>query len=190
MPFGVFINQSINGEIYMSSINQTTEYSAVVTGVRAAIRKDNESQTKWKDAGELVNKFYVTEAAITEVKAQFLADAVIPELKKEHQTALARELPRKGSADYVAFVAAHGAKAWDDANKAKKDARATAHTMFNRVVEYAFPKPKAERVPTVVTTKLVELINDAIKRAQKDEAPSYDVATLVSHLTAALATVK
>ncbi len=174
----------------MSNINQTTEYSAVVTGVRAAIRKDNESQNKWKDAAELVRKFYVTEAAITEVKAQFLADAVIPELDKKHQAALVRELPRKGSADYVAFAAAHGADAWETANQAKRDARSTAHTMFDRVVGYAFPKPKAERVATPTTTKLVELINDAIKRAQKDEAPAYDVNALVGHLTAALATVK
>jgi hypothetical protein len=174
----------------MSANNQTTEYSAVVSGVRSAIRKDNESQTKWKDAGELVRSFYVTEAAITEVKAQFLADAVIPELKKEHQAALVRELPRKGSADYVAFITAHGADAWETANQAKKDARSIAHTMFSRVVGHAFPKEKAERVATPTTTKLVELINDAIRRAQKDEAPTYDVSTLVGHLTAALAIVK
>lgn len=173
----------------MSNVNQVTEYSAVVTGVRAAIRGDIATTNKWETAGELVRKFYTSEAAITEVKAQFLADAVIPELKKEHQTALTRELPRKGSEDYVAFTAAHGADAWETANQAKKDARATAHTMFNRVVGYAFPKPKAERVATPTTTKLVELINDAIKRAQKDEAPAYDVSALVGHLTAALALV-
>ena len=174
----------------MSNINQTTEYSAVITGVRAAIRGDIATTNKWENAGELVRKFYVTEAAITEVKAQFLADAVIPELDKKHQAALVRELPRKGSADYVAFAAAHGADAWETANQAKRDARSIAHTMFSRVVGYAFPKTKADRVPTPTTTKLVELINDAIKRAQKDEAPTYDVSTLVGHLTAALATVK
>jgi len=174
----------------MSAINQTTEYSAVITGVRAAIRGDIATANKWETAGELVRRFYTTEAAITEVKAQFLADAVIPELDKKHQAALVRELPRKGSADYVAFVAAHGADAWETANQAKRDARSIAHTMFARVVGYAFPKSKAERVPTPTTTKLVELINDAIKRAQKDEAPTYDVSTLVGHLTAALAIVK
>jgi hypothetical protein len=174
----------------MSANNQVTEYSAVITGVRAAIRGDIATANKWENAGELVRRFYTTEAAITEVKAQFLADAIIPELDKGHQAALVRELPRKGSADYVAFVAAHGANAWELANQAKRDARSIAHTMFSRVVGYAFPKPKAERVLTPTTTKLVELINDAIKRAQKDEAPTYDVSTLVGHLTAALATVK
>ena len=120
IPLGVFINQSINGEFHMSDINQATEYSNVVTNVRAAIRGELTSVNKWQTAGEFVRKFYGAESAIAETKAQFIADAIIPELSKAHQAALVRELPRKGSAEYLAFVQSHGADAWDAANQAKK----------------------------------------------------------------------
>ena len=166
------------------------EYSTVTKSVIEAVKGDINSVNKWQVAGQSVREFFGTEGAIAEVKAQFIADAIIPAIDKKHAQALAKDLPRKGSADYVAFVGAHGAQAWDDANQAKKDARATAHTMFNRVVSYAFPKPKAEKTVTETKTKLIELINDAIKRAQKDETPDYDVSTLLAHLNNALTIVK
>lgn len=166
------------------------EYSTVTKSVIDAVRGELTSVNKWQTAGESVRQFFGTEGAINEVKAQFIADAIIPAIDKRHAQALSKELPRKGSADYVAFVGAHGAQAWDDANQAKKDARSVAHTMFARVVSYAFPKPKAEKTVTETKTKLIELINDAIKRAQKDEAPDYDVATLIAHLNNALTIVK
>ncbi len=165
------------------------EYSTVTKSVIEAVKGDINSVNKWQVAGQSVREFFGTEGAIAEVKAQFIADAIIPAIDKKHAQALAKDLPRKGSADYVAFVGAHGAQAWDDANQAKKDARATAHTMFNRVVSYGFPKPKAEKKITETRTKIVELINDAINRAQKDEAPDYDVASLIAHLQSALSVV-
>jgi hypothetical protein len=61
--------------------------------------------------------------------------------------------------------------------------------MFNRVVGYAFPKDKKESAPTPTKTKIVELINDAIKKVQKDENPDYDAVTLIARLELALATI-
>lgn len=165
------------------------EYSTVTKSVIEAVKGELTSVNKWQTAGQSVRDFFGTESAVIEVKAQFIADAIIPAIDKKHAQALAKDLPRKGSADYVAFVGAHGAQAWDDANQAKKDARSVAHTMFARVVSYAFPKPKAEKKVTETKTKIVELINDAINKAQKDEAPDYDVATLIAHLQAALGVV-
>lgn len=165
----------------------TTNYSAVIAGVRLAVKNDINTGNKWQTAGDLVRGFYGTEVALTEVKAQFIADAIIPEMDKRHAQALAKTLPRKGSSEYVEFIGAHGVQFWEDANQAKKDARASSHTMFSRVVSYAFPKVKSELVATPTKTKIIELINDAIKKAQKDETPDYDVATLIAQLQAALA---
>ena len=171
------------------TIGTSGTYADAVAQTRSAISKDKSSEGQWKKAG-IANRGHVgSEAAMVEIKAQFIADAIIPELDKKHQDALRRELPRKGSADYVAFVGAHGAQAWETANQAKKDARSTADTYFKRVVGYAFPKPKADPVKTETKTKIVNLINDAIKAAQKDEAPDYDVTALLAHLQPALSVV-
>lgn len=168
------------------------EYQKVITDVRGAIKSDKTNDDKWKAAGESVRKFYSSEAAITEVKAQFLADAIIPELDKKHRDALSRELPRKNSKEYAEFCAAHGAAAWDVAMRDKKDARATAHTYFSRVVGHAFPpvkEDKAPEAPKTLETKIAELINDAIGKCEKAEAPAFDVAGTLVHLRAARALV-
>jgi hypothetical protein len=166
----------------------TTNYTDVTKDVISAIKGTLSTDNKWETAGQTVRGFYGTESALTEVKAQFIADAIMPALNPTHAKAMAKELPRKGSADYVAFVGAHGAQMWEDMNQAKKDARATAHTMFSRVVSYAFPAEKKESAPTPTKTKIVELINDAIKKVQKDETPDYDATTLIAQLQLALAT--
>ena len=165
------------------------EYSQVTKAVLDAVRGDINTVNKWQTAGESVRAFYGTETAINEVKAQFIADAIIPALDKKHAQALARELPRKGSADYVAFVANHGADLWDTQNQAKKDARATAHTMFSRVVKYAFPSEKTESAPRDLKTRLNEELAALVKACQKAEAPAFDVAAVLACLEATLTAV-
>lgn len=164
-------------------------YTDMTKAVTDAIKGELTSVNKWQTAGTSVREFFGTESAVTEVKAQFIVDAVIPALDKKHQAALSKDLPRKGSADYVAFVGSHGVDAWENANKAKKDAKSTAHTMFARVVSYAFPKEKTESTPKTLETKLTELINDAIGKCEKAEAPSFDVNETLKHLRSALALV-
>ncbi len=164
------------------------EQSTMFKSVTEAIRSGQTADNKYVNAGAQVKEFYGTETSLIETKADFVAHAIIPALDKKHQVALAKELPRKGSADYVAFVGAHGVQLWEDVNQAKKDARATAHTYFARVVSYAFPKDKKESTPTPTKTKIIELINDAIKKVQKDETPDYDATTLIAQLQLALAT--
>ena len=171
------------------TIGTTGSYSDAVTQTRNAVSKDRTSLNQWKKAGESNRAHFGSESAMREVKAQFIVDAIVPELDKKNKDALRRELPRKGSADYVAYCGSHGAQVWADFNQAKKDARSTADTYFNRVVSYAFPAEPKPRTITETKTKIVELINDAIKRAQKDESPDYDVNTLVTQLQSALATI-
>lgn len=165
------------------------EYSNVIKTVSDAVRGDINTVNKWHTAGNAVREFYGTETAINEVKAQFIVDAIIPALDKRHAVALAKELPRKGSADYVAFVGAHGADAWDTANQAKKDARATAHTMFSRVVKYAFPSEKTESAPRDLKTRLNEELAALIKACQKSEDATFDVGATIEALEAALTVI-
>jgi hypothetical protein len=163
-----------------------TTYTEVTKAVTEAVRGDINSVNKWQTAGQTVRGFYGTEAALNEVKAQFIADAILPAIDKRHVAALNKELPRKGSGEYVAFVGAHGADAWEIANQAKKDARATAHTMFTRVAKYAFPAEKAEAAPRDLKTRLNEEIAALVKACQKAEAPAFDVGATIAALNGAL----
>jgi hypothetical protein len=174
-------------EFYMT--NQTVSYETVCATVTNAVSTALTSDNKWQSAGNAVRDFFGSETAVNEVKAQFIADAVIPALPAKHQKSLSVELVRKGSKEYN-DLDDNGRKLWETLNKAKKDARAVAHTMFSRVVSYAFPAEKKESVPTDTKTKLIELINDAIKKVQKDQAPDYDATALVTQLQVALSIVK
>ena len=162
------------------------QYSEMTKAVTEAVKGDINSVNKWQTAGQSVREFFGTEGAITEVKAQFIADAIIPAIDKRHAQALAKDLPRKGSADYVAFVGAHGVDAWEVANQAKKDARSVAHTMFARVVKYAFPAEKTESAPRDLKTRLNEEIAALVKACQKAEAASFDVGATITALEATL----
>lgn len=162
------------------------QYSEMTKAVTEAVKGDINSVNKWQTAGQSVREFFGTEGAITEVKAQFIADAIMPAIDKRHAQALAKDLPRKGSADYVAFVGAHGVDAWEVANQAKKDARSVAHTMFARVVKYAFPAEKTESAPRDLKTRLNEEIAALVKACQKAEAASFDVGATITALEATL----
>jgi hypothetical protein len=164
------------------TIEQTTEYSTVVTNCTNAVRQDINTVNKWQTAGTSVAAFFGTESALTEIKAQFIADAILPAIDKRHAKALSVELPRKNSKEYAAL--SEGEKeTWDAVYKAKKDARSTCDTYFSRIVKYAFPAEKAEsdNVPTSLKTKIQETIADLVKKCEKAEGADFDlVATLAA----------
>jgi len=163
-------------------------YQAMTKAVTDAIKGELTTVNKWQVAGAQVREFFGTETALNEVKAQFIADAIIPALDKRHAAALAAELVRKGSKEYNALDAAARDK-WESQNQAKKDARSTAHTMFSRVIGYAFPKEKTESEPKSLETKLVNLINDAIGKIEKAENAEFDAVNALVHLRATLAII-
>ena len=165
------------------------KYETLVKNVIDAIKNDINTVNKWQIVGSGARELFGSEAELLEIKAQFIADAVLPALDKKHAAALAVELPRKGSKEYNALDAA-GVEKWKVQYQAKKDARSTADTMFARVVKYAFPAEKVESETETKTTKtkIVNLINDAIGKAEKDTAPDYDAVVLIQQLRAALAT--
>lgn len=166
-------------------------YSDMTKAVIEAVKAGQSADDKYVKAGQIVALQYPTEAALMEVKAQFIADAIIPGLKPHHKKALELDLVRKGSKEYNAMGEADKAK-WETQNKAKKDARAIAHTMFSRVVGYAFPKTKDSEANTPTATpetKIADLINDAIKKCEKGENLGFDVVSALTNLKAALAIV-
>jgi hypothetical protein len=170
-----------------NSIAQTTEYSSVVTNCTNAVRQDINTVNKWQTAGTSVAAFFGTEASLLEVKAQFIADAILPAINKKHADALNVELPRKNSKEYAAWSDKEKT-GWELVNQAKKDARATCDTYFARIVKYAFPKDKAESdtTPTSLKTKIQETIADLVKKCQKAEDASFHISSVLEGLEATL----
>lgn len=169
----------------------TIQYSQLTKDIIATIKADSSTANKWQNVGSEVRSFYGSELALNEVKAQFIADAIIPALDKKHGEALAKDLPRKGSKEYNELTDSNKAL-WADANQAKKDARSVADTYFKRIVKYAFPteKVEGEDAPKVSdTTKDIELLNNLIKRLEKAESRPYDIAQVINNLKVTLALV-
>ena len=145
---------------------------------------------KWLATGEQVRKVFGSESALMEVKAQFIADAIIPGLSQIHRTALTRVLLSKRSKEYKG-LSEHDKLVHATQVQQQKDARAIAHTYFSRVCKYAFPKEESESESVTATTrtKIADLILDAIKKGEKDQSPDYDVVNLLGYLKQALAIV-
>ena len=147
-----------------------TNYTEVVSSVKSAITEDGKLINKWEKAGENVAEFFQSAKAIEEVKAQFIADAILPALDKKHSQALAKDLPRMNSKDYKEQCTKDSGYAdkWELANQAKKDARSTCNTYFTRIVNYAFPPEKKESKKKSFTEKLKALIDEGGKIKECD----------------------
>jgi hypothetical protein len=160
-----------------------TGYSLVVKATQDAIKADQTSEGKWVHCAKHVASFFGTESALEGVKAQFIADAILPAIDKRHAQALATELPRKGSKEYNELTDS-GKTLWEDKNQAKKDARSTCDIAFKRVLKYAFPKAKDENTESTVTdeTKDLEVLNSLIKRLEKAQSRSYSITTVMTSL--------
>jgi len=167
---------------------QTASYQATITACTNAVRQDINTVNKWELAGSEVRLFFGTEAAMLEVKAQFIADAILPAIDKRHAKALATELPRKNSKEFNALDAGQR-DTWEYVNQAKKDARSTCDTYFNRIVKYAFPKEASESEPTSLKTKIQVQIADLIKKCEKSTDADFDIVETTKALQAVLTLV-
>ena len=170
----------------MSQVN----YSDVVKSVAIAVSTDLGSKNKWSIAGRDVAGFYASPEALEAVKAQFIADAIMPGLDKKHGAALAVDLPRKGSKEFNELSDVNKLK-WESANQAKKDARAIAHTMFTRIVSYAWPKEKESTpsTPKTLETRLLEALADCAGKIEKAENPSFDPVAALKGIREAMAAI-
>lgn len=168
--------------------NTNASYESTVTACTNAVRQDINTVNKWQTAGEAVRAFFGTEAAMLEVKAQFIADAILPAIDKRHAKALTVELVRKNSKEFLAYDQGERA-VWEHQNQAKKDARATCDTYFARIVKYAFPKEKQESETTSLKTKIQVQIADLIKKCEKSTDADFDVVETTKALQAVLTLV-
>jgi hypothetical protein len=148
----------------------SANYVEMISSVKSAIKIDGDTEHKWVKAGENVAEFYQSTKAIEEVKAQFIADAILPAIDKRHAQALAVDLPRKGSKGFNAMfsVDTSYSEKWELANQAKKDARSTCETYFKRVVKYAFPPEKKESAKKSFAEKITALIEEGGKIKECD----------------------
>ena len=180
-----------------------TNYTKACDTTKDAIKTDGTSKAKWTSAGATCASFFKTPDAMVAVKAQFIADAVLPAMDKRHRDALAVELPRKGTKAYTDYVALnspprdlqkegilYGEGKWDAANQAKKDARAIAHTYFARLLKYAFPpEDKEAATPRDLKTRINEELAALVKACQKAEGAPFDVGATIKGLESVLAIV-
>lgn len=170
------------------SIGTTGSYSDAVSTTRAAVSNELSGVNKWQNSGVACRMHFGSENFMLEVKAQFIADAILPELDKRHAKALETELPRKNSKEFIALDAGQR-DTWEAVYQAKKDARATCDTMFSRVVKYAFPKDKKDSETTTLKTKIQEQIADLIKKCEKATDADFDIVETAKALQAVLTAV-
>jgi len=146
--------------------------STIKTAVQTAIGADGNALAKWQAVGALVAKEYPTRAGYDAIKAQFVDQVIVPALGADAVRIMGAELARKNSTEYKERVAAHPeyAAQWETANTAKRDIRATAHTYFTRIGDYAYGKPeKAPAEPRSLKTRTLEELAALVKAHQKDE---------------------
>ena len=160
----------------MTSNNKDFKFISMIDAVRKAVSGDILTVNKWETAGSEVVKVYPTAQALDEVKAQFIADCIIPALPNKHVVALGKDLPRKGSKEYNALPAG-AIDQWESANQAKKDARSIAGTYYNRVKSYAFPEKK-----TTEKKDFLAKISALIKEGGKITECNYDLVKVMGFL--------
>jgi hypothetical protein len=159
-------------------MNTTINYSDLTKEIISTIKADSNTTNKWLNVGNDTRSFFGSETALVEVKAQFIADAILPAIDKKHGEALAKDLPRKGSKEYEALTESNKAL-WEKSNQAKKDARSVCDTYFKRIVSYAFPKAKAESEPRSLKVKCNEEITKLIKAVEKSEECPFDAVAFI-----------
>ena len=166
----------------------TINYLDLTKEIQATIKADSNTANKWLTVGNDTRAFFGSETALIEVKAQFIADAILPAVDKKHGEALAKDLPRKGSKEYEALTESNKAL-WEKSNQAKKDARAVCDTYFKRIVGYAFPKAKEPSEPRTLKTRCNEELTALIKAVEKAEDCPFDAVAFIKMANNLLAVV-
>jgi hypothetical protein len=164
------------------------QYVQMINSVKSGLLESDKALNKLESMGDTVNGYYGSKEVLEESKAQFIADAINPIVNKRHIEALAKDLPRKGSKEYIEQVKQDSGfeSKWESANQAKKDARATISTYYSRVLKYAFPAEKKDSVKKGFSDKLKALIIDGGKLKE----PEFDIVKVMGFLNQALTTIE
>ena len=164
------------------------QYVQMINTVKSGLLESDKALNKLESMGDTVNGYYGSKETLEESKAQFIADAINPIVNKRHIEALAKDLPRKGSKEYIEQVKQDSGfeSKWELANQAKKDARATISTYYSRVLKYAFPAEKKDSVKKGFADKLKALITDGGKLKE----PEFDIVKVMGFLNQALTTIE
>lgn len=113
----------------------------------SVFKADGEVSEKFRLIGQRFGGIYPDAEAMTADKAYIVQRGIIPALLPHHQDALAVDidsLPHGGSAEFKKLGAADQATIRAK-KQAHRDAMTTIHVNFGRIMDYAFPKPKAEK---------------------------------------------
>ena len=190
------------------------ELNRAIDALHTAIDAESATRGKWLEAAPVVRAWFGKGLEQWRAdKAGIIGTLIVPALPQEQQTALLRDLPRKGTKAYDEYVASNGAAQFDTFMSAKIVARSYANTMFGRVTEYAFAAEiEAEKAIKKAASikasegddsdegdeiatgklasnkaKLMADLSNWVKRLQKSEGEDFDINATISSLQATLA---
>jgi hypothetical protein len=168
-------------------------YESVVTTIKAAVKDAERGAGKLRTAGDMLASFYLTREAASAVKAQVVADCIVPAFSKDERDILAVDIPRKvkGVDD-----------SHDTARKLRKAAQDKIAQYWARLLDYGFGKvEKAKPGPQdragddegeeatasakSADVRLSDLLADALRIAQSAEDPTFDIVTFVAAIKSA-----
>jgi hypothetical protein len=171
----------------------TVTYESVVTTIKAAVKDAERGAGKLRTAGDMLASFYLTRDAVSAVKAQVVADCIVPAFSKDERDILAADIPRKvkGVDD-----------SHDDARKMRKAAQDKIAQYWARLLDYGFGKvEKAKPGPQdragddegeeatasakSADVRLSDLLADALRIAQSAEDPTFDIVAFVAAIKSA-----
>ena len=171
----------------------TVTYESVVTTIKAAVKEAERGAGKLRTAGEALAAFYLTREAASAVKAQVVADCIVPAFGKDERDILAADIPRKvkGVDD-----------SHDDARKMRKAAQDKIAQYWARLLDYGFGKvEKAKPGPQdragddegeedTASAKSAELricehLAAVMKIAQAEENPTFNIVSFVAAIKSA-----
>lgn len=159
----------------------------IFAAVGAAIDAENKAKGKWIALKVPVAKHYATREGFVAVRAQFIADYILPNMGKDDATGLpcvdlmALELPRKGTKVYNQKIAENAA--YEKEHAALRAARiivnAKSGEYCTRVENYTFgavekPADSTPQTPETKQSKLLKAVSALLEKVQKDEEPTYN----------------
>jgi hypothetical protein len=158
----------------------------IVSATLDAFATLDKAENKFVKLGEIVAAEYAGPDKFEAIKADYIAEAILPAMGAEAQKIMSAELLRKGTPAYLEKCAADPTykDQHEKMSKAKIVTRATADKNYRRVRDYADrvwnppveSEGEGEKGANPTTTKQAKLLKKAVElltALQKDEQPTY-----------------